>query len=69
VNFTAKWQGGWRIVCTVHAPVVANFYSCNANLHQQGAPAGPVRISFDVYDQAGNVHFAPNGEHTILYAP
>lgn len=69
VNFTAKWEGGWRIVCTVHAPVVADLYSCNVNLGQHGAPAGSIRISFDVYDQAGTIHSAPNGEHTILYTP
>ena len=67
VNFTANWQSGWRIVCTAYPPAVQNLYTCNANLQQSGAPTGPIRISFDVYDQMDNVNFAPNGEHTILY--
>jgi len=25
------------------------------------------KVSFDVYDQSGNVNFAPNGVHTIVY--
>ncbi len=69
VNFTANWEGGWRIVCTVRVHADTDLYSCNVNLGQHGAPAGPIRISFDVYDQAGNVHLAPNGIHTIFYTP
>jgi len=39
------------------------------NLRLLGAIAGPIRVSFDVYDKAGNANLAPNGEHTITYAP
>jgi hypothetical protein len=31
------------------------------------APAGWIRISFDVYDQVGNVNLAPNGVHAVFY--
>ncbi len=32
-------------------------------------PYGQIQVSFDVYDQASNVNNAPNGVHTLTYAP
>ena len=73
VNFTAWWQGvdprTWKIACTATPPASNDVFSCNADLSLLGAVAGPLRVSFDVYDQAGNANLAPNGEHTITYAP
>jgi len=73
VNFTASWQGvdprEWKIACTAMPPAPNDVFSCNADLSLLSAVAGPLRISFDVYDKAGNANLAPNGEHTITYAP
>jgi transcriptional regulator with XRE-family HTH domain len=73
VNFTAYWQGVdprmWKIVCVARVAVRKDVYACDANLRQLGAPPGQITISFDVYDRQGNVHFAPNGEHKLMYMP
>lgn len=73
VNFTAFWQGVdprvWVIACVARIPVRKDVFACDANLRRLGALAGQIKISFDVYDRQGNVNFAPNGEHTIIYVP
>lgn len=73
VNFTTLWPGvdprKWKIACTATPPAPNDIFSCNADFSLLGAVAGPLRISFDVYDQAGNANLAPNGKHTITYAP
>jgi transcriptional regulator with XRE-family HTH domain len=73
VNFTLYWQGGdprtWIIACVARRPIRNDRFACNANLRKLGAPAGQIRVSFDVYDRQGNVNLAPNGEHTLLYSP
>jgi transcriptional regulator with XRE-family HTH domain len=73
VNFTMYWQGvdprTWKVVCEVRVPISKDVYACNVNLRLLGAPPGPITISFDVYDRQGNVNFAPNGEHHLVYIP
>ncbi len=73
VNFTMWWQGvdprRWVIACTIHAHSSKDVFSCDVNLAQLGAVAGPIRISFDVYDRNGNYNKAPNGVHAITYFP
>ena len=70
VNFTIGWSGAWRIACTVFPPAgLDNIYTCNVNLSSLGAPSGPIKVSFDVYDQQGNSNLAPNGVHTLYYQP
>jgi transcriptional regulator with XRE-family HTH domain len=67
VNFTAGWNGTWGIGCTAYPPTNDNTFACIANLLLLNAPAGRIRISFDVYDQVGNVNLAPNGIHAVFY--
>src|SRR3989442_5473226 len=73
VNFTIYWQGGdprkWIIACVARRPIRNDMFACNTNLRKLGAPAGQIRVSFDVYDRHGNVNLAPNGEHTLIYSP
>jgi transcriptional regulator with XRE-family HTH domain len=69
VNFTLGWNGTWRIGCTAYPPTNDNIYACVVNLPLLSAPAGRIKISFDVYDQVGNVRLAPNGVHVVLYVP
>jgi probable HAF family extracellular repeat protein len=67
VDFTALYNGSWAKVCQLFSPTHADVYECD--WHFAGAPAGPIQVSFDVYDTAGNQNPAPNGIHTIIYAP
>ncbi len=73
VNFTLYWEGvdprKWVIACVSHQPVKKDIFSCTADLHALGAPAGEVTISFDVYDRQGNHNNSPNGSHTVTYSP
>jgi len=73
VNFTAWWpglgpeSGPWYIASTVYSPTYSYVYECNWDM--SGVPAGPVKISFDVYDKDGNKNLAPNGVRSITYKP
>ena len=73
VNFTVYWQGAdprkWVIACVSRKPVKKDIFSCMADLHALGVPAGEVTISFDVYDRQGNHNNSPNGSHTVTYSP
>jgi hypothetical protein len=63
VIFTAWWPGinpkVWHIACTKSSPTSGNVYECNWDI--SGVPNGPLMVSFDVYDKAGNKNLAPNG--------
>ncbi len=67
VNFTANYNGAWHTLCSPSAPTYDDVYTCDWT--PTGVPASQVTVSFDVYDNAGNVTYAPNGEHTLTYAP
>lgn len=73
VNFTVYWQGvdprKWVIACVSRKPFKKDIFSCMADLHALGAPAGEITISFDVYDKQGNHNNSPNGPHTVTYSP
>jgi len=64
----------WAIACTVTSPTpgTTDVYECdwtssatlpNGSLRMNlaGVPRGPIMVSFDVYDKAGNSILAPNG--------
>jgi hypothetical protein len=64
VNFTAKWPGAdWRVVCTASQPAQVSEYKdeyrCKWGL--PNVPNGPLIVSYDVYDKAGNSYVAPEG--------
>ncbi|HYU74322.1 MAG TPA: helix-turn-helix transcriptional regulator [Ktedonobacteraceae bacterium] len=73
VNFTVYWQGAdprkWVIACVSRRPFKKDIFSCTADLHALGVPAGEVTISFDVYDRQGNHNNSPTGPHTVTYSP
>lgn len=73
VNFTMYWPGVdprvWKVVCMVRVPTAKYVYACDVNLRSLGVLPGPITVSFDVYDRQGHVHFAPNGEHHLIYEP
>lgn len=68
VNFTVGSQGAWKVACTAIPPQSGDLFACDANLKDLGVSYGQIQVSFDVYDQAGNVNLAPNGVHTLTYA-
>lgn len=65
VNFTAYWSGvynhTWYVECTVKPTPGTDMFSCDWNVIAM--PQGPLTVSFDVYDTAGNRILAPNGTH------
>jgi len=73
VNVTLAWEGSdphqWFIACHLTTPVRMDIFQCTVPLHKLGVPAGRVRVSFDVCDQARNIHNAPNGIHDVIYIP
>jgi len=69
VNFTIGSQGTWKVACTVVPPATGDVFACDVNLKDLGISYGQIQVSFDVYDQAGNINLAPNGVHTLTYAP
>jgi transcriptional regulator with XRE-family HTH domain len=50
-------------------PATKDIYKRDVNLASLHAPAGQIKISFDVYDLNGDSNLAPNGEHVITYSP
>ena len=72
VEFTVSWEGRpgpWLVACRLSAPAYDDVYACTWDPTQSRVPAGPVRVSFDVYDQAGNKNLAPHGTRTLTYSP
>lgn len=69
VNFTVNWQNYWEIACVAYPPASGNTFTCDANLRQLGVSPGQIRVSFDVYDVAGNYNKSPNGPRQIVYSP
>ena len=71
VDFTARWGNTtpWETLCHIDSHTSDNVFQCTVNLSDLKAIAGIVRISFNVYDEQGNVHDAPNGVHLITYVP
>ena len=67
VHFTAWWPGVddavWYVICAdiEPKPGTNDVYECEWDL--TWVPNGQVRVSFDVYDKAGNKNLAPNGVH------
>lgn len=70
VSFTVGWAAlgsqPWK-VCTATPPASGDIFTCDADLRQMGAPPGPLQVSFDVYDTAGQFTLAPNGVHDVTY--
>lgn len=75
VDFTAWWpglgprNGPWKVLCAPTAPDHADVYVCDPDPAAPGVPPGPLTVSFDVHDRAGNRNLAPNGTREIVWAP
>ena len=55
--------GNWQTACRVTTPTAGTVHEYACDWKREGVPDGPVQLSFDVYDTAGNVNLAPNGIH------
>jgi hypothetical protein len=73
VQFTVSWEGRpagpWEIACRLWVPTDADVYRCTWDPATAGAPPGALRLSFDAYDQKGNVNEAPHGVRVVAYWP
>lgn len=70
VEFTLSWDGRpgpWLVACRVIKPTHTDLYECIFDPRAVGVPSGQLRVSFDVYDERGNVNKAPHGVRTIVY--
>lgn len=60
VKFTAFYSESWHVVCTDVTPNPGtDIYECDWSV--VNVPVGPITVSFDAYDNAGNYTLAPNG--------
>jgi Caspase domain. len=72
VQFTGYWSGWnashWPVLARVHPTAGTDVFTFTWNLTYQGKPipSGAVKVSFDVYDVAGDKNLAPNGIHAGL---
>ena len=55
VVFHAAWAGGAAEVCTATAGGADGLWSCTPDLGALGVPPGPVTLTFDVFDDAGDM--------------
>lgn len=74
VNFTLWWPGWgsegdpWKVPCATFVHGKDNTYQCNLDLTAEGVPLGPIKLSFDVWDEQGRVRKAPGGVLTLDFA-
>jgi hypothetical protein len=60
VDFTVSYSGkDWFVACKETAPTKDDVYECDWDVSK--VPDGPITVSFDVYDKAGNKNIAPDG--------
>src|SRR2546421_4219652 len=69
IDVTISTGGVGQVVSTIRLPMGGEFFTDDVSLKELNLPAGPLQISFDVYDTEGNVNKAPYGVRTIHYAP
>lgn len=69
VRFTIRSAGHWAVGCIATPAKNSDIFSCTANLVQLRVVPGSIRISFDVYDHAGNYNLAPHGMRSVSYVP
>lgn len=69
VDFTAFYNNAWHSVCITYVPTSGDIYECDWDF--SGAPAGEIKLSFNVWGNAGywNHRNAPHGTRTITYSP
>src|SRR5258708_36675940 len=64
VNFTAGWNGTWRIACVVYPNHTDATFQCNVGLKQLGAPTAQIHWTFDDHAKMCNENNEPIWEHT-----
>ncbi len=69
IDLTISTAGVWQVASTIRPLMGGTFFTDAVSLKELNLPAGPLQISFDVYDTEGNVNKAPYGVRTIHYTP
>jgi murein DD-endopeptidase MepM/ murein hydrolase activator NlpD len=70
VVFTVAWgSNGPKTACTAKRAGSNGIWTCKVNLSTLGAPLGKLTLSFDVFDDAGDLIRSPAGTRVITYQP
>ena len=70
VVFTVDWPGSSpQEACVADAPTDAGTWECEVDLEALRAPAGALKLNFDVRSEPGAVDPSPDGKRTVEYRP
>ena len=70
VTFSIDWPGDSRHeACVADAPTDAGVWECDVDLAALLAPAGSLKLDFDVEAKAGTFDKSPDGKRTVDYRP
>ena len=70
VTFSIDWPGDPRHeACVATEPTDAGAWECDVDLAALKAPAGSLKLDFDVEAQAGTIDESPDGKRTVEYRP
>jgi murein DD-endopeptidase MepM/ murein hydrolase activator NlpD len=69
VTFYATWVSkAPKAACTATKADAKGVWSCKADLWKVGAPLGALTLSFDVFDDAGDLGRSPAGVRSVTFA-
>jgi hypothetical protein len=70
VVFSIDWPGSsQQTACVAEAPTDAGGWQCEVDLAALRAPAGSLKLDFDVVLQPGTIDESPDGKRTVDYRP
>jgi Peptidase family M23 len=69
VTFTVAWASHDPVkACSAKRADDKGAWACNVDLWSLGAPLDKLTVSFDVFDDAGDVARAPDGQRKVVFA-
>jgi hypothetical protein len=68
VAFSIAWGSTTKAVCSATKADSGGVWSCTLDLARLGVTPGPLTLSFDVYDTAGDAARSPAGTRTVSLA-
>ena len=70
VMFSVDWPGSApQEACVADAPTAGGVWQCEVDLAALQAPAGSLKLNFEVRSEPGAVEPSPDGKRTIDYRP
>ncbi len=70
VVFSVDWPGSApQEACVADAPTDAGAWQCEVDLAVLRAPAGSLKLDFDVRSREGTIDASPDGKRTVDYQP